>query len=82
MFFPTDDNVSFATNGGERMRITTAGFVGIGTTAPTQLLDVNGSINVTSTSGNIYLGTNQRIYLGDGSNASIYFNGTHLVMEG
>lgn len=42
----------FATNAKERIRITADGLVGINTTAPTQLLDVNGSINTTE----IYVG--------------------------
>jgi hypothetical protein len=40
----------FGTNNAERIRITATGFVGIGTTAPTAMLDVAGDINV---SGNI-----------------------------
>jgi hypothetical protein len=40
----------FATNNVERIRITSAGAVGIGTTVPTAMLDVNGDVNVT---GNI-----------------------------
>ena len=35
--------IGFITNGGEKMRITSAGDVGIGTTAPTTLLDVRGA---------------------------------------
>ena len=49
-----NNNIGFLTASGgpfvERMRITAAGRVGIGTTAPTQALDVNGSVNV---SGNL-----------------------------
>lgn len=42
--------IVFSTFGGDRVRITAAGNVGIGTPTPTALLDVNGNVNVT---GNI-----------------------------
>jgi hypothetical protein len=38
-------NLTFGTNSAERMRITSAGNVGIGTSSPTAKLDVNGSVN-------------------------------------
>ena len=31
---------------------------------------------------NIYVGDNTRIYFGDGQDASIYFNGTNLIISG
>ena len=40
--------LSFDTNATERMRITSSGNVGIGTTSPAQKLDVNGLINSTN----------------------------------
>jgi len=39
-------NMVFETNNTEKLRITSAGFVGIGTTAPSAKLDVNGDISV------------------------------------
>src|SRR6478736_3554068 len=47
-FVGTTDNqgLSFRTNNATRMRISPAGNIGIGTTAPTQKLDVNGNINI------------------------------------
>jgi hypothetical protein len=54
------------------------GSVGIGTTAPTQKLDVNGSANITGniTAGGIKLGDNVKIYAGDSDDTRNYFNGT------
>jgi len=56
----------------------TSGNVGIGTTTPTQKLDVNGSANITGniTAGGIKLGDNVKIYAGDSDDTRNYFNGT------
>jgi trimeric autotransporter adhesin len=43
----SDNSLNFAVNADERMRITSAGNVGIGTTAPSQKLHVSGSARVT-----------------------------------
>ena len=40
MFSPTADNIGFATNGSERVRIDNTGKVGIGTTSPSSVLDI------------------------------------------
>jgi hypothetical protein len=47
-FLGTTDPTDFVTrtNNAERMRVTSAGLVGIGTPAPTQALDIEGSIRV------------------------------------
>jgi hypothetical protein len=42
----TDGNLYFYTVGSERMRINSAGNIGIGTTSPTQRLDINGGLRV------------------------------------
>ncbi|QQS59860.1 hypothetical protein IPN35_03255 [Candidatus Peregrinibacteria bacterium] len=43
----TNHPILFGTNGTERVRISESGKVGIGTTSPTEKLDVNGNINFT-----------------------------------
>ena len=45
--FPAADTVTMETSGLERLRVNSSGNVGIGTTSPSQTLDVNGSIITT-----------------------------------
>lgn len=78
---PGADNNALA----ERMRITTSGNVGIGTTSPTQALDVNGGI---ATGGTIRIGTTGtmcNVTLSDSSiniSASRITSGTLSVAQG
>jgi hypothetical protein len=44
IFFPAADTIAFTEGGNEAMRITSASFVGIGTTNPAASLDVSGNI--------------------------------------
>ena len=57
------------TTGTEKMRITSAGDVGIGTTAPAEKLHVN---------GNILLNDNNKLMFGDAKDATISYTGTDL----
>ena len=52
IWFPAADTIAASTGGTERLRITSAGRVGIGTSAPNDLLEVReGNFRVTKTSG-------------------------------
>lgn len=49
------NNMNFSTGGSERMRIDSAGNVGIGTTGPTQTFEVNGTMRTYGNTSNSYL---------------------------
>ena len=62
----------FYTNGSSAMAIDSSGKVGIGTDSPSDTLEVN---------GNVYLQDNDKILLGTGKDASIYYDGTDMVFD-
>ncbi|MFH0855906.1 MAG: tail fiber domain-containing protein, partial [Candidatus Omnitrophota bacterium] len=45
MYRPTTDTIAFTTAGTEKVRLTSGGYLGIGTTAPAQALTVTGSVD-------------------------------------
>ncbi|HEX5154791.1 MAG TPA: tail fiber domain-containing protein [Parafilimonas sp.] len=71
-FLGTKDNQSLVikTNSKERMRILSGGKIGIGTTKPLQLLDVNGSINISS--GSSFYVDNHKLISADPANLNIF----------
>ena len=63
LIFGTRDNAGGGVDANERMRITSAGNVGIGTTAPTQRLDVLGNIRASNSTGSA------AVYIEDGASS-------------
>ena len=51
-----EKNLAFYANNSQKMILTAAGYVGIGTTSPSQMLDVAGNANLSSDSSNLYFG--------------------------
>lgn len=53
MFSPADGTLGFATNNGEKMRLTSVGYLGLGTASPSEKLSIyNGKLWFTSSSAN------------------------------
>ena len=65
----SNQSLAFATNGGsnERMRIGITGNVGIGTTSPSEKLDVNGTVNLTNLKIATAQGTDGQVLTSTGS---------------
>lgn len=55
--FPALDTVSIETGGAERLRVNSAGNVGIGTSSPTERLDVNGNVVALNLLSGVYTPT-------------------------
>ncbi|MDT8413004.1 MAG: hypothetical protein RQ875_11105 [Vicingaceae bacterium] len=53
VFYTANGTMASTATNQERMRINAAGNVGIGTTTPSQKLDVNGTINISSNTGEV-----------------------------
>ena len=78
VFFPAADTIAASTAGSERLRITSAGDVGIGTSSPQRPLDVNGSVRLSSgsviewggTVTNFITGNNSSNYVAIGTNST------------
>jgi hypothetical protein len=75
------NDILFATNGAnERMRITSGGNVGIGTSSPSAKLDVNGTLNV----GSLSSGSNAVISLANnasGGTRNIYYKSSDVTIN-
>ena len=63
----SDDSMQFVTNTAEAMRIDSSGNVGIGTSSPTQKLDLRGAIRFGTTISDVADGGRPLIYASDGT---------------
>ena len=66
IFFPAADTIAFGEGGAEVMRINSSGYVGIGTSSPSQALEVNGRVLASSMSVSsvVYIWSQNRMSLG------------------
>jgi len=70
----TDTTISWS----ESMRISSDGYLGIGTTLPVNPLHVEGNFTLR---GNQYMGDDEKLILGLGEDLQIYHNGSDSVIE-
>jgi hypothetical protein len=82
-------NIDFWTNGSQNMTLTSGGNLGIGTASPTQLLDVNGNINVSSTNSyringvrQLYVRGTNNLMVGNSGNTTLSANNNVVVGNG
>jgi hypothetical protein len=81
MWFPAADTIAWSTGGSERVRITSTGNVGIGTSSPNTKLEAVGDIRATSTVSSTYAtiasgnadGANLALYRGGSASQAAFF---------
>ena len=74
----SNHQLRLGTNSNDNVTIDTTGDVGIGTTSPTEKLDVSGNIKA---SGNINLEDNGKAIFGDGNDLEIYHSGSNSYIK-
>jgi hypothetical protein len=83
-WFPAADTIAYSTAGTERVRVTSGGNVGIGTTAPSTTLQVNGTATATTFAGagTSLTGTAASLTAGNATTAAALTNGGTLNTPG
>lgn len=69
----SDGNFKVTTEGVERLRVTSSGYVGIATTAPATALQVDGAVTINNVGTDIILENSE--YIDNGTDDYIYFGG-------